>query len=95
MELIAYGANDRLAYGLIGAVNHWSIQFQGDRGTMLISNAGFKIWKEPWLNNPQPIQQMEAPIPIETQMGGGLGARNWRSPASSRRPGLRYKRLGA
>jgi predicted dehydrogenase len=48
--------------------NDWSIQFQGDQGTMLISNAGFKIWKEPWLKNPEPVQQMEAPIPIETHI---------------------------
>ncbi len=48
--------------------NDWSIQFQGDEGTMLISNAGFKIWKEPWPKNPEPVQQMEAPIPIETHI---------------------------
>jgi predicted dehydrogenase len=48
--------------------NDWSIQFQGDQGTMLISSAGFKIWKEPWPKNPEPVQQMEAPIPIETHI---------------------------
>ncbi|HEV8039436.1 MAG TPA: Gfo/Idh/MocA family oxidoreductase [Bryobacteraceae bacterium] len=48
--------------------NDWSIQFQGDEGTMLISNAGFKIWKEPWPKNPEPVQAMEAPIPIETHI---------------------------
>ena len=46
----------------------WSIQFQGDEGTMVISNAGFKIWKEPWPKNPEPVQQMAAPIPIETHI---------------------------
>ena len=45
--------------------NDWSIQFQGDQGTMLLNNAGFRIWKEPWTKNPGPVQQMEAPIPIE------------------------------
>jgi len=45
--------------------NNWSIQFQGDQGTMLLNNAGFRIWKEPWTKNPDPVQQMEAPIPIE------------------------------
>jgi predicted dehydrogenase len=48
--------------------NDWSIQFQGDEGTMIINNAGYRIWKEPWLKNPQPVQQMEAPIPIETHI---------------------------
>ena len=45
--------------------NDWSIQFQGDQGTMIINNAGFRIWKEPVPKNPEPVQQMAAPIPIE------------------------------
>jgi predicted dehydrogenase len=45
--------------------NDWSIQFQGDQGTMILNNAGFRIWKEPVPKNPDPVQQMEAPIPIE------------------------------
>ena len=45
--------------------NDWSIQFQGDQGTMHLNNAGFRIWKEPWPKNPDPVQQMAAPIPIE------------------------------
>jgi predicted dehydrogenase len=45
--------------------NDWSIQFQGDKGTMIIDQAGFKIWKEPWPPNREPIQAMAAPIPIE------------------------------
>ena len=45
--------------------NDWSIQFQGDQGTMIINTAGFRIWKEPVPKNPEPVQQMAAPIPIE------------------------------
>jgi len=48
--------------------NDWSIQFQGDEGTMIINNNGFRIWKEPWLKNPEPVQAMAAPIPIETHI---------------------------
>ncbi len=48
--------------------NDWSIQFQGDEGTMILNNAGFRIWKEPWLQNPEPVQAMAAPIPIETHI---------------------------
>jgi predicted dehydrogenase len=48
--------------------NDWSIQFQGDEGTMLLNNNGFRIWKEPWLKNPEPVQAMAAPIPIETHI---------------------------
>ena len=45
--------------------NDWSIQFQGDQGTMIINNEGFRIWKEPWPPNREPVQTMAAPIPIE------------------------------
>jgi predicted dehydrogenase len=45
--------------------NDWSVMFQGDEGTMLLNTAGYKIWKEPWLKNPMPVQEMAAPIPIE------------------------------
>ena len=45
--------------------NDWSVMFQGDRGTMLLNTEGFKIWQEPWLKNPKPVQEMAAPIPIE------------------------------
>ena len=45
--------------------NDWSIQFQGDQGTMSLNNLGYKIWKEPWTKNPEPIEAVAAPIPIE------------------------------
>src|SRR5215469_7297160 len=48
--------------------NDWSIQFQGDEGTMILNNEGFRIWKEPVPKNPEPIQKMAAPIPIETHI---------------------------
>ena len=48
--------------------NDWSIQFQGDEATMIINNAGYRIWKEPVPKNPEPIQTMAAPIPIETHI---------------------------
>jgi predicted dehydrogenase len=48
--------------------NDWSIQFQGDEGTMILNNAGYRIWKEPVPKNPDPVQTMAAPIPIETHI---------------------------
>ncbi|HKE21959.1 MAG TPA: Gfo/Idh/MocA family oxidoreductase [Bryobacteraceae bacterium] len=48
--------------------NDWSIQFQGDEGTMIINNAGYRIWKEPVPQNRDPVQTMAAPIPIETHI---------------------------
>jgi predicted dehydrogenase len=46
----------------------WSIELQGDEGTMVLNNVGYRIWKEPWPKNQQPVQQVEAPIPIETHI---------------------------
>jgi len=61
--------------------NDWSIQFQGDQGTMWLNNAGFRIWKEPWPKNPDPVQQMEAPIPIEPHIQNFLDcARSRKEP---------------
>jgi predicted dehydrogenase len=50
--------------------NDWSIQFQGDAGTMIISNAGYRVWKEPWreIANREPVLSMEAPVPIENHV---------------------------
>jgi predicted dehydrogenase len=48
--------------------NDWSIQFQGDEGTMILNNAGYRIWKEPVPRNPDPVQTVSAPIPIETHI---------------------------
>ena len=48
--------------------NDWSIQFQGDEGTMIINNVGLRVWKEPWLKNPEPVEKFDAPVPIETHI---------------------------
>ena len=45
--------------------NGWSIQFQGDRGTMILDDAGYKVWAEPWKPNAVPIIEEKAPVPIE------------------------------
>jgi len=48
-----------------GYDNDWSIQFQGDQGTLIMNHEGYKLWKEPWPTNQQPIESMEAPVPVE------------------------------
>jgi predicted dehydrogenase len=45
--------------------NGWSIQFQGDQGTMVLDDAGYKVWAEPWKPNAAPILEEKAPVPIE------------------------------
>jgi hypothetical protein len=48
--------------------NDWSIQFQGDQGTMILDNSGIRIWNEPWPKNPQPAETFAAPVPLETHV---------------------------
>jgi len=50
--------------------NDWSIEFQGDKGTLIISNEGYKVWKEPWakVENRTPVLSMAAPVPIEAHI---------------------------
>jgi predicted dehydrogenase len=50
--------------------NGWSIQFQGDKGTMIVDEDGFRIWKEPWRDkeNREPIERLEAQVPIESHI---------------------------
>ena len=48
--------------------NGWSIQFQGDKGTLIIDEQGLRVWSEPWPKNPEPVQKLEAPVPIESHI---------------------------
>lgn len=48
--------------------NGWSIQFQGDKGTMIIDEDGFRVWAEPWKDNREPIQKLDAKVPIESHI---------------------------
>jgi predicted dehydrogenase len=50
--------------------NGWSIQFQGDKGTMIVDEDGFRVWKEPWREkeNREPVQRLEAQVPIESHI---------------------------
>jgi predicted dehydrogenase len=48
--------------------NDWSIQFQGDKGTLILTNAGFRLWKEPWPKNQEPAESFDAPVPIESHI---------------------------
>jgi predicted dehydrogenase len=48
--------------------NGWSIQFQGDKGTMILDEAGLRVWAEPFRQNPEPVQKLDAVVPIETHI---------------------------
>lgn len=45
--------------------NGWAITFQGDKGTMILDEAGYVVMGEPWKPNAAPLAKMEAPVPVE------------------------------
>jgi len=45
--------------------DNWSILFQGDAGTMRLTDSGFQVWKELWRDNRTPVIDEKAPVPIE------------------------------
>ncbi len=47
--------------------NGWSIQFQGDEGTMILDEEGYRVYKEPWARkeNREPVYVAREPVPIE------------------------------
>jgi predicted dehydrogenase len=48
--------------------NGWSIQFQGDRGTMILDDAGYRVYSEPWKRNSEPAYKEDAPVPVEAHI---------------------------
>jgi predicted dehydrogenase len=48
--------------------NGWSITFMGDRGTMILDDAGYKVYSEPWKKDALPIHQEAAPVPVEAHV---------------------------
>ena len=54
--------------------NGWSITFQGDKGTMILDEAGYRVWNEPWHKNPDPSYEEKAPVPLEAHIQNFLDA---------------------
>jgi predicted dehydrogenase len=48
--------------------NGWSITFMGDRGTMILDDAGYKVYAEPWKKDAAPVQAEAAPVPVEAHI---------------------------
>jgi len=48
--------------------NGWSITFMGDKATMVLDDAGFSVYAEPWKKDEAPIQQEKAPVPVESHV---------------------------
>jgi len=52
--------------------NGWSITFLGDKGTMILDDAGFEVYAEPWKKNAEPIYKEQAPVPVEAHIDNFL-----------------------
>ena len=48
--------------------NGWSITFQGDKGTMVLDEDGYRVYAEPWKRDAAPVYQEKAPVPIESHI---------------------------
>jgi predicted dehydrogenase len=48
--------------------NGWSITFMGDKGTMILDDAGFEVYAEPWKKDNAPVYQEKAPVPVESHV---------------------------
>ncbi len=48
----------------------WSIQFQGDQGTLILDESGYRLFREPWREkaNRTPSQQEEVGVPQEAHV---------------------------
>ena len=48
--------------------NGWSITFMGDKGTMILDEAGYTVYGEPWKRDAKPIYEEKAPVPLENHI---------------------------
>lgn len=48
--------------------NGWSITFQGDKGTMILDEDGYRVWAEPWKRDAAPVYEEKAPVPVESHI---------------------------
>lgn len=52
--------------------NGWSITFMGDKGTMILNDAGYKVYAEPWKKDSAPVFEEAAPVPVEAHIANFL-----------------------
>jgi predicted dehydrogenase len=48
--------------------NGWSIYLQGDKATMILDDAGYTVYAEPWKRNATPQMEKQAPVPVEAHV---------------------------
>lgn len=48
--------------------NGWSIFLQGDKGTMILDDAGYTVHAEPWKKGAPPKMEKASPVPVEAHI---------------------------
>lgn len=48
--------------------NGWSITFMGDKATMILDEAGYRVYAEPWKPTNAPVYEEKAPVPVESHI---------------------------
>jgi predicted dehydrogenase len=48
--------------------NGWSIAFHGDKGTLILDDAGFRLFREPWKKGAAPDIEEASPVPVEAHI---------------------------
>jgi predicted dehydrogenase len=48
--------------------NGWSITFMGDKATMILDEAGYRVYAEPWKKDAPPLHEELAPVPVEAHI---------------------------
>jgi predicted dehydrogenase len=46
----------------------WSITVMGDQATMIIDDAGYRVYAEPWKRGAAPIHEEQSPVPVEAHV---------------------------
>jgi predicted dehydrogenase len=48
--------------------NGWSITFQGDQATLILDEAGYRVYEEPWKKDAAPVLEKASPVPVESHI---------------------------
>lgn len=62
--------------------NGWSITFMGDKATMILDEAGFTVYGEPWKRTNEPLYAEQAPVPVESHVENFLSSMRTRKDPS-------------
>jgi predicted dehydrogenase len=52
--------------------NGWSITFLGDKGTLILDEEGYRLYKEPWPKFKTPVVEEKAPVPLSAHIANFL-----------------------